>query len=182
MPQWASCPHGDLMTTIGVSIPIPDPFGARLTAARHAAADPLADAVPPHVTLLPPTEVVGGSLDAFVTDLERVARSHPPFLMMLRGTGTFRPVSPVVFVAVAQGIGQCEALQSDVRSHTVERDLEFPYHPHVTIAHHVPDRNLEDAFEDMADFRAAFEVTGFDLYEQDTEGTWESVRRFALRG
>ncbi|GAB3578145.1 2'-5' RNA ligase family protein [Calidifontibacter terrae] len=170
------------MRTIGVSIPIPEPYGSSLTAARHAAGDPLADAVPPHVTLLPPTRVERMSLDAFVTDLEKVAAQHPPFRMMLNGTGTFLPVSPVVFIAVAQGIGQCEALQSDVRGRTVERPLDFPYHPHVTIAHHVPEDNLEEAFDEMSDFRATFEVTAFDLYLQDDDGVWESVRRFALRG
>ena len=40
--------------------------------------------------------------------LAEVARCHPPFAMHLAGTGTFSPVSEVVFVAVARGIGNCE--------------------------------------------------------------------------
>ncbi len=170
------------MRTIGVSIPIPDPYGSRLTAARHAAGDPLADAVPPHVTLLPPTEVRLASLDDYVRQLQRLADDQPPFTMVLRGTGTFRPVSPVVFVAVAQGIAECERLQAAVRAESVERELDFPYHPHVTIAHNVSDERLEAAFQDMAEFTASFRVLGFDLYLQDDRGVWESVHRFPLGG
>ena len=47
--------------------------------------------------------------------LAEVARCHPPFDMHLSGTGTFTPVSDVVFVAVARGIGNCELLANDVR-------------------------------------------------------------------
>ena len=36
--------------------------------------------------------------------------------MHLSGTGTFSPVSEVVFVAVARGIGSCELLANDVRA------------------------------------------------------------------
>jgi 2'-5' RNA ligase len=41
--------------------------------------------------------------------LRKVALAEQPFELHLRGTGTFRPVSPVVFVQLAQGIGDCGA-------------------------------------------------------------------------
>ncbi|MBD2758953.1 2'-5' RNA ligase family protein [Yimella sp. cx-573] len=167
------------MKTIGVSIPIPEPFAERLHDVRHDVGDPLADAVPPHVTLMPPTEV-GVDLARFSAHLHQVARSSRAFRMMLRGTGTFRPISPVVFVQVAQGIGECEQLESLVRSGPVERELEFPYHPHVTVAHHLPDARLDEAFEELADFEATFDVTGFDLYEHGEDGVWRPVERFTF--
>lgn len=170
------------MSTIGVSIPIPPPYGSSLTAARRAAGDPLADAVPPHITLLPPTAVPPQAMNEFTDHLEAVGAGHAPFTVRLRGTGTFCPVSPVVFVAVAQGIADCEALQAAVRSGAVQRDLDFPYHPHVTIAHRVADERLDAAFESMAGFSADFEVAGFDLYQQGDDGTWESIRSFPFRG
>ncbi|NHN56561.1 2'-5' RNA ligase family protein [Calidifontibacter sp. DB0510] len=168
------------MRTVGVSIPIPPPYGARLAAAREAAGDPLAHAVPPHVTLLPPTEVAKIGLEDFETHLREVAARHTAFRMTLRGTGSFRPISPVVFVAVAEGIGQCELLQAQVRSGPVDRALEFPYHPHVTIAQNVPEERLQAAFDELATFDASFEVDGFDLYHQHEDGVWQSVRRFTL--
>ena len=71
--------------------------------------------------------------------LARAASAVPPFDIHLRGTGTFRPVSPVVFVTLAEGISGCEVLADAVRQGPLEVDLHFPYHPHVTIAHHLDD-------------------------------------------
>ena len=69
---------------------------------RTKCGDPQAGLVPPHVTLLPPTEVPAADRAAVTAHLAQVARCHPPFTMHLSGTGTFRPVSEVVFIAVAR--------------------------------------------------------------------------------
>ncbi len=168
------------MITIGVSLPVPQPYATRLETARRDAGDPLADAVPPHVTLMPPTLVDTSALAALEHHLETVCSAYPAFRMTLRGTGTFRPISPVVFVAVAEGISQCEQLERAVRSGPVRRDLEFNYHPHVTVAHHVDDAALDRVFGDLAGFEAGFEVAGVDLYEHGDDDVWRSVRTFPL--
>ena len=80
--------------------------------------------------------------------------------MRLRGTGTFRPVSPVVFVTVAEGISQCEALADAVRRGPLETDLLFPYHPHVTVAHHLDDDVMDQAFDELAASSASSTPTG----------------------
>ena len=74
-----------------------------------------------------------------------MAEEEQPFDIELRGTGTFRPVSPVVFVQLARGIGGCERLEQRVRPGPLTRDLPFPYHPHVTVAHDVADEALDRA-------------------------------------
>lgn len=168
------------MTVYGVSIAIPQPYDARLEEVRVQVGDPFAGKVPAHVTLMPPTEIADEDVEEFRGHLEEVAAAYEPFTMMLRGTGTFRPVSPVVFVAMAMGIPQCEVLETDVRGGPIDRDLEFNYHPHVTIAHGVDDAALDHAFTALADFTATFEVDGFDLYEQGDDDVWRSVRHFAF--
>lgn len=176
------------MTTVGVSIAIPEPHFSALRRMRHAASDPQADAVPPHVTLMPPTELDGDEVAASATlaelsaHLREVASTFAPFEMILRGTGTFRPVSPVVFVQLARGVSSCEQLEALVRSGPVERALEFRYHPHVTIAHHVDESALDAAFEENKHFEARFVVESFHLYVQDDEGVWAPVECFALTG
>ncbi|TWP32923.1 2'-5' RNA ligase family protein [Leekyejoonella antrihumi] len=169
------------MVTIGVSLPIPAPYAEVLQRARRSAGDPLAGAVPPHVTLMPPTQIDDGALAALEEHLVGVAAAYDPFRMILQGTGTFRPVSPVVFVAVAEGIGQCERLEQDVRSGPVARELDFIYHPHVTVAHHVADEALDGVFDELATFRCAFRVTGLDLYEHGADQVWRSRRTFPFR-
>lgn len=170
------------MPTIGVSIAIPSPHAEMLQAKRASFGDPLADSIPTHVTLLPPTDVPQDAMAAAVAHLEDVAARSAPFSMVLRGTGTFRPVSPVVFVQVSGGLAQCEVLERAVRRGPLARELDFYYHPHVTVAHHVPEDSLDQAFKDLADFECAFEVQAFHLYEHGEDQVWRPVRSFTLDG
>jgi len=170
----------DDATVVGVSIPVPAPFADDLQERRAAFGDPLAHAIPAHVTLLGPTPVTPGDLADLVEHLDTAAATTDPFTMVLRGTGTFRPVSDVVFVQVARGISACEQLERSLRSGRWSRELSYPYHPHVTVAHDVDEDRLDLAFDDLADYAATFEVPCFHLYEQDEDGTWTPVREFAL--
>ena len=103
------------MTTIGVSVAVPDPWGAELQDYRVRLGDPTAAGIPTHITLLPPIDVDDDLLPAITDHLAAVAATTRPFDVRLRGTGTFRPVSPVVFVNVVEGISACELLASAVR-------------------------------------------------------------------
>lgn len=165
---------------IGVAVQVPEPFGAELQRARAAAGDPLARGIPPHITLLGPTDVPAGELGAIAGHLRAMAAEHPPFVIRLRGTGTFRPVSAVVFVQVTQGVAECERLEAAVRRGPLAQDLRFTYHPHVTVAHDVEPAALDRAFTALADFSADFQVQGVHLYEQGGDGTWRTLEVFPL--
>jgi 2'-5' RNA ligase len=166
---------------IGVAVPIPEPWGRDLQDWRERFGDTLADAIPTHVTLLPPTSVSASTLPTVEEHLEAAAQESRPFEMHLRGTGTFRPVSSVVFVALAAGIGGCERLEQRVRSGPLARVLDFPYHPHVTVAHELPDAMLDKAFAALATYEARFTVWGFSLYEH-VDGVWRPQQDFAFGG
>ena len=168
------------MRTVGVSIPIPEPYFSQLRAMRVDVQDPQADAVPPHVTLLPPTDIAKVSIPNYLDYLREAASKVDPFDMILRGTGTFRPVSPVVFIQVAQGVSRCEQLERLVRSGPVERKLEFSYHPHITIAHNLDEERLDRAFTVNARFEASFRVSSFSMYYQDEAGVWTPVETIQL--
>jgi 2'-5' RNA ligase len=168
--------------TIGVSIPIPQPHGAYLQERRAGFGDLSAWQIPAHITLLPPTVVEDGTYAAFREHCADVAAGHAPFRVVLRGTGTFRPVSDVVFIQVAQGVSACEGLEADLRSGPVQRQLEFNYHPHVTIAHNVPLEALNRAFDELADYNVTFTATSYHLYEQGEDGVWRPVHEFGLSG
>src|SRR4030081_1096212 len=98
-----------VVRTIGVAVGIPEPWGSQLDEHRAASGDPLAALIPAHLTLLGPTEVDAAPAVSAKSEghLASVAASHAPFALHLRGTGTFRPVTQVVFVAVAAGITEC---------------------------------------------------------------------------
>ncbi|MBO1751887.1 2'-5' RNA ligase family protein [Actinotalea sp. BY-33] len=165
---------------IGIALEVPPPYGPALQRARAACGDPLAQDIPPHVTLLGPTVVDPEELEVVGHHLTDVAKRHAPFTVHLRGTGTFRPVSAVVFVQVVQGIAECEQLESAVRSGPLAQDTRFNYHPHVTVAHDVPEEALDKAFEDLAGFDASFQVDSIQVYEHGDDGVWRPVRSFRL--
>jgi 2'-5' RNA ligase len=165
---------------IGVAVQVPPPFGPDLQSARAGFGDPLARDIPPHVTLLGPTVVEPDELEAVGDHLTSVGRAHAPFTLHLRGTGTFRPVSPVVFVQVVRGIAECERLERAVRSGPLAQDLRFNYHPHVTVAHELPDGDLDRAFDDLADFDAEFLVEAIQVFEHGDDAVWRAVRDFPL--
>lgn len=175
-------PVADGVVTVGVAVAVPDPHAADLQERRRGFGDPLADAVPAHVTLLPPTSLPADAVDGVVDHLVRAAGRTAPFTMRLRGTGTFRPVSPVVFVQVAEGIAACELLERAVRCGPLQRDVEFAYHPHVTVAHHVEPPALDRAFHELADYEVAFGVDAFWLYRHGHDGVWRPDHRFPLVG
>ena len=172
-----------MRTTIGIAIDIPEPWGGELTRRRAAAGDPQAAFVPAHVTLLGPTEIDAYRLDEIERYLAGVAAAYPPFPLHLRGTGTFRPVTEVVFVTVAAGISECELLAAAIQEcAAIKRELRFPYHPHVTVAQDVAPDQLDAVFDDLAGFEAQFPADGFTLFEHGPDGRWRVHRDYRLTG
>lgn len=171
---------GQAVATVGVSIPVPEPYGSELEGWRRHFGDPLGALVPAHITLLPPTQLPGAVVPMAEERLREVAAGYRAFDVMLRGTATFHPISPVVFLPVVRGIGDCERLQRAVRTGPLGRPLSFPYHPHVTVAQHLEEPVLDQAFDRLAHYTARFCADAFVLYLQNGDGTWRPYRRFAL--
>ncbi len=168
------------MPTIGVAIAIPEPWATELQDYRTAVGDTTAAMIPTHITLVPPTDVDEANLPEVERHLAEAATGIGSFVVHLRGTGTFRPISPVVFVTLVQGISECERLADAVRRGPLDVELAHPYHPHVTIAHHIEDALLDRAFAELADFECEFTVGEFHLYVHDEEIGWQPTRQFSL--
>ena len=167
------------MPTIGVAIAIPEPWAGVLQHQRASFGDFQADAIPTHVTLVPPTRI-DAELCEVQAHLAHVASTSTAFPIRLRGTATFRPTSPVVFVALSQGISSCELLAEAVRQGPLRKELPFPYHPHVTVAHHLSETALDHAYESLKDFDAAFDVRQFVLYVHGDDEVWRPIQTFQL--
>ncbi|RYB93184.1 2'-5' RNA ligase family protein [Nocardioides oleivorans] len=168
------------MPTIGVAIAIPEPWASELQDYRTSVGDTTATQIPTHITLIPPAEVSTDDLDEVTSHLAEAAGNVEPFDIHLRGTGTFRPISPVVFVTLAEGISACELLADAVRQGPLAVDLDFPYHPHVTVAHHLDDPTLDRAFDDLAGFECRFSVDAFKLYVHDADAGWQPTDEYVL--
>jgi 2'-5' RNA ligase len=161
---------------IGVALDIPEPYKHELQEWRERLGDPNAERIVPHVTLLPPTPVPNEALAEIEEHLRRVAAKFEPFDIRLRGSATFLPISPVVFVPLVVGIAECEQLEVAVRSGPLQRTIGYPYHPHVTVAHDLPAAALERAYVELADYDASFRVWGLTLFEQGPDQHWRPQR------
>jgi 2'-5' RNA ligase len=165
---------------VGVAVAIPEPHASVLAKWRRQVGDPAADLVFPHVTLLPPTPVAAGRMDEVEAHLAEAAAAHEPFVMHLSGTGTFRPTSPVVFIQIATGVADCEQLERAIRRGPLSRTLEFPYHPHVTVAQDIDEAALDEAYEGLSGFVARFPVERFGLFSRNGGGQWTWRTEFEL--
>lgn len=167
---------------VGVLVLVPEPLAGRVRDLRAQVRDPRGAVIPPHVTLVPPTRIGVRVLDDVVEHLREVASARAPFDLRLRGTRTFQPVTDVVYLAVAGGGSHCDRLQSALRQGPLAVDLRFPHHPHVTLAHDVPEACLDHARASMADVDETFRVTEFVLFAHAPEAPWEVVGTFTLDG
>jgi 2'-5' RNA ligase len=170
------------MPTIGVSIAVPEPWGSRLQDFRVTNGDAQGSSIPTHITLVPPLEVAADRMSDVERHLAEVARRSAAYRIHLRGSGTFRPVSPVVFVSLVEGISQTEQLAHDCRRGPLAVVLRYPYHPHVTVAHLLDEGGLDRAFDELQGFDCSFSVGEFHLYVHDVDHGWKATHDFALAG
>lgn len=170
------------VVTIGVAIAVPEPHGGRLQRARRRFKDPLAERIQTHITLVAPRPVDEAQLPDIEAHLAEVAARHRAYRVVLDGTDTFRPLSQVAFLRVTEGAQASERLAADVRAGPLAGDTAFPYHPHVTLAHDVPDQCLDDAQRELAGERIEFVADAVALYVRGADDFWRPVRSFALAG
>jgi 2'-5' RNA ligase len=177
----SSAPSGDGQTrsegiSIGVILRFPPGIAEELQRWRASFGDPMAEVVPAHITLV--TTTMTRDWEATRNHVCEVARRQDPFTVTIAGTGSFRPVSPVVFLNVEDGFGNCVNLHQQLQTGPLERELPFAYHPHVTIAHDVAPESLDEAETVLEDYRVTFPVASMGLYEHDDNGIWQLREEF----
>lgn len=165
--------------SLGVIISLPAELAAEISAKRVSYAGPEAAVVPPHITLV--SGKASDSWDEAASYVREVAAAGEPFTLSLRGTGTFEPLSPVVYLNVESGAKECARLHEALLQGPVEHLLEFDFHPHLTIAHDLDSGAMESAKREMADFAAEFEVTSIGLFDF-IAGGWALREELKLGG
>ena len=163
------------MVTIGITLDVPEPYGTQLREARRGFGDPRAEVVPAHITIIPPMDIPADAWPRVAHHIHEVACASSPFVIRLRGTGTFQPVSPVVFISLARGISDCEQLSGALRTGALKQPLTFAYHPHVAIAQELDEDTLEHAFTSMEDFDVTFMAHGFGVYVHQGDDEWQEI-------
>ena len=157
--------------SLGVILGFPPGIAEELQRWRASFGDPMATVIPAHITLVTTTPT--NDWEAARDHVREVARTQAPFMVTIAGTGSFRPVSPVVFINVEEGFEECVELHEKLQTGPLARELPFAYHPHVTIAHDVAPESLDEAETVLGDYRATFPVVSMGLYEHDADGIWQ---------
>lgn len=170
--------RGEHEEWLGLVIAVPEPWNSAITELRQSIGDPMATKVPPHITVMPPLAVPEDKRADVFEHLRGLAEVYRPFRISLRGANTFEPVSPVAFLNVVQGAGQCKQLAEDVRSGPLDYSLRFPYHAHVTLAQNLESSALTRALELAYDFEASWMVQGFRVDRVETDGSYVSTAIF----
>ena len=160
-----------MSSSVGVILGFPPDIAAELQQWRASFGDPLAGVVPAHITLVTTTPT--HDWEATLAHVRDVARRQSPFMVTISGTGSFRPVSPVLFIKVEDGFDQCVELHEKLQQGPLQRDLPFAFHPHVTIAHDVSPESLDEAETVLKSYKATFPVVSMGLYEHDADGIWQ---------
>ena len=99
--------------SIGVILGFPAEIAEELQRWRASFGDPMAGVVPAHITLV--TTTMTQDWEATRNHVREIARRQKPFTVTIAGTGSFRPVSPVVFLNVEDGFGDCVNLHQQLR-------------------------------------------------------------------
>ena len=142
-----------------------------------------APAIPTHITLVPPLEV---EADAGCPTSRSTWRRSPattaPFRIHLRGTGTFRPVSPVVFVTWSRASPPAEQLALACRARAARPPSSVtpttPTSPWPTTSTTTTAWTGRSTSWPTSSARSP--ATAFHLYVHDAELGWQPTRDFAL--
>lgn len=170
------------VVTIGIVVPVPEPYAGRVQRARSRYGDPLADLIRTHITLVGPHPVTADRLPSIEEHLATVAARHAPYRVVLDGTDTFRPVTQVVYLKVTEGAQACREIAEDLGAGPVGLESAFPYHPHVTLVHDVPQANLDSAQRELAGEHIEFVVDSIGLYLLGADGYWRPALSVTLTG
>lgn len=171
---------GDVQATpLGVVIEIPSPLRDVLRSWRRSYGSEANGLVEPHITLVSGFTT---DWDAAAAHVRHVASLGLPFTVDLQGTGTFRPVSPVVFLNVRTGAEECTALHRSLLAGPLECESVFPYHPHLTVAHEVNDSLMDLAQAELDGESMSFTVSSIGLFGTDEAGQWLLREDLALGG
>jgi 2'-5' RNA ligase len=99
-----------------------------------------------HLTVLPPRVLRGSQLSARET-LEEICSQVEPFIVTLGEVETFCPLTPTVFIRVAEAAYRLSELHDRLNTQALAAQEEWPYMPHLTIVKMSTEPHAQQAFQ-----------------------------------
>ena len=163
---------------LGVALLIPSPFDREVDALRRALGDPALGRIPAHLTLVPPVNVA--EVKEATAVLRRAAAPARPIRLELGPIATFLPDNPVLYLSVHGELDDLHALRDRVFKPPLERELTWPFVPHVTIADESTPARIEAALVAMADYRAEITFDAVTLLQEGPGRVWTPIAAVPL--
>jgi 2'-5' RNA ligase/GNAT superfamily N-acetyltransferase len=170
---------------VGVVLLLPAPVGEAVDVLRRALGADDVDRLPSHLTLVPPVNVRDDEMDSALDLLRDAAERTTPFPLALGPARTFLPTNPVLFLEVGGDVAPVDKLRDKVFRAPLERNLTWPFHPHVTLLDGGPDDRIRAAVEALADVRFTSVIDRVHLLrESNDEGvrSWHPIAEAVFGG
>jgi 2'-5' RNA ligase len=123
---------------LSVGLLLPDGPAGEVDVLRRALGSATLDRVPPHLTLVPPVNVGTADLPAGLAVLRAAAAGAQPFELVLGPVASFEPATPTIHLAVRGDLEAVARLRAAVFRPPLERPLQHPFVPHVSLVEWAP--------------------------------------------
>lgn len=163
---------------LGVALLLPQPVRAEVDVLRRSLGADDVDRLPSHLTLVPPVNVREDDLDAALDLLRDAAARTRSFRLVLGPPRTFLPINPVLFLEVGGDVAAVDGLRDRIFRPPLERNLTWPFQPHVTLLDQGSEERIRAAQEALADYRAEVLLERVHLLQEfNDEGTryWRPI-------
>jgi 2'-5' RNA ligase len=158
---------------LGVALLIPPPVDGEIDGLRRALGDPALGRIPAHLTLVPPVNV--REVKEAVAVLRRAVAPSRPFRLELGPPATFLPDNPVLYLSVHGELDDLHALRDRLFKPPLERDLTWPFVPHVTLSDESTAARIDAALVALADYRAEVTIDRVHLLQEAPGRVWTPV-------
>src|ERR1700694_735576 len=138
---------------LGVVLLVPEPAASEVDGLRRALSDESLQRIPPHLTLVPPVNVPERQMGAAIDVLRLASAETPPIRVELGPPQTFWPNSPVIYLAVTGDTQEIHRLRERVMRPPLEREVTWPFVPHVTLMDGAEPDSMPEALSSMNGYR-----------------------------
>lgn len=166
---------------LGVAVVLDPPLADEIEGLRRALGDPSLARIPPHVTLVPPVNVRAADLPAALQRLRAAAAGvSGPLRLTFGSVSTFLPANPVLYLAVGGDLPGLRDLRDSVFGPPLERELSWPWVPHLTLADGAPEDRIDAALVALSGYAVAADIDRVVLLEEGPGRVWTPLADAAL--
>jgi 2'-5' RNA ligase/GNAT superfamily N-acetyltransferase len=164
---------------------LPEPVGSAVDVLRRALGADDVERLPSHLTLVPPVNVGDDDMGSGLDLLRDAAERTSPFLLKLGPPRTFLPTNPVLFLEVGGDASPVDKLRDKIFRPPLERNLTWPFHPHVTLLDNGDEAKIRAAVDALADVRFECVIDRVHLLREANEDgvrSWHPIAEATFGG